>query len=307
MLRFFLKRVVSAIPVVFGVVTLSFLIMYLLPGDPVSTMLARSGATPDQVEKLRTELGLDLPFYQQYFHYLVKLATGDFGRSLVSSNTVFSTLLNSFPATLSLTALAMAIAIPLGLFMGAIAGVFQKSWIDHLVLTVTAVSVSVPAFWIGLMLVLFFSVELGWLPASGQGTLRHLVLPTLALSLGAASTIARATRTNMLDVLKQDYILTARAQGKSEWTILFRQALPNALVSVVTMIGLQFGWLFSGAFFIEAAFSRMGVGSVLVEAIVLKDFPLVQGAVLFTSLFYVVLNIVVDVLYAVIDPRIRFN
>ena len=281
--------------------------MHLLPGDPVSTMLARSGATPTQIEQLRAELGLNLPFYKQYLGYLGNLLTGNLGRSLVSSASVANTLADSIPSTLELTTLAMAVAIPAGILMGALAGVFQRSWIDKVVLSFTAVSVSVPAFWIGLMMVLLFSVELGWLPSSGQGSAKHLILPTLALSFSAVSTIARATRTNMLEVLRQDYILTARAQGKSEWNILFRQALPNALVSVVTMIGLQYGWLFSGAFFIEAAFSRKGLGSVLVEAILQKDFPLVQGAVLVTALFYVALNIIVDVLYAVIDPRIRFD
>jgi len=306
-LKFLIRRIAVAIPVVFGVVTLSFLIMHLLPGDPVSTMLARSGATPTQIEQLRAELGLNLPFHEQYLAYLGNLLMGNLGRSLVSSASVANTLADSIPSTLELTTLAMVVAIPAGILMGALAGVLQKSWIDKAVLSFTAVSVSVPAFWIGLMMVLLFSVELGWLPSSGQGSVKHLILPTLALSFSAVSTIARATRTSMLEVLRQDYILTARAQGKSEWNILFRQALPNALVAVVTMIGLQYGWLFSGAFFIEAAFSRKGLGSVLVEAILQKDFPLVQGAVLVTALFYVALNIIVDVLYAVIDPRIRFD
>lgn len=307
MLRFLIGRILSAIPVIFGVVTLSFLILHMLPGDPVTVMLARSGATADQIEALREELGLNLPLFQQYLSYLGNVLTGDFGRSIVSSTPVIDMVMDNLPPTLLLTSLAMAVAIPVGIVMGALAGVLRNSWVDRFVMAFTAVSVSMPAFWIGLMLVMLFAVQLGWLPAAGQGSPEALILPVMALSLGAISTVARATRTNILDALKQDYILTARAQGKSDAVILFRHALPNALVPVVTMIGLQFGWLFSGAFFIEAAFSRKGLGTVLVDAINGSDFPLVQGAVLFTALFYVVLNIIVDVAYALIDPKIRFD
>ncbi|WP_428925043.1 ABC transporter permease [Marinibacterium sp. SX1] len=307
MLRFLIGRILSAIPVIFGVVTLSFLILHMLPGDPVTVMLARSGATPDQIEALREELGLNLPLFQQYLAYLGNVLTGDFGRSIVSSTPVIDMVMDNLPPTLLLTSLAMAVAVPVGIVMGALAGVLRNSWLDRFVMAFTAVSVSMPAFWIGLMLVMLFAVQLGWLPAAGQGSPEALILPVLALSLGAISTVARATRTNILDALKQDYILTARAQGKSDAVILFRHALPNALVPVVTMIGLQFGWLFSGAFFIEAAFSRKGLGTVLVDAINGSDFPLVQGAVLFTALFYVVLNILVDLAYALIDPKIRFD
>lgn len=307
MTRFILRRILSAIPVIFGVVTLSFVILNLLPGDPVSVMLSRSAATPEQIAQLREELGLNAPLLQQYLTYIGNLATGDFGRSLANRAPVLDIVLDNLGPTLLLTSLAMAVAIPVGIVMGALAGVFQNSWIDRIVLAFTAISVSVPAFWIGLMLVMLFAVQLRWLPAAGQGSAQAMILPVAALSLGAISTVARATRTNILDALQQDYILTARAQGKSGPTILFRHALPNALIPVVTMIGLQFGWLFSGAFFIEAAFSRKGLGTVLVDAIEASDFPLVQGAVLFTALFYVVLNIVVDVLYALIDPKISFD
>nr|WP_272490729.1 ABC transporter permease [Mesobacterium pallidum] len=301
------QRIMSAIPVIFGVVTLSFVILNLLPGDPVTVMLARSGATAEQVAQLREQLGLNLPLWQQYLSYVGRVLTGDFGRSIVSSTPVIDTIMDNLPATLTLSGLAMLVAIPVGIVMGAVAGVFRNSWLDRVVMGFTAVSVSVPAFWIGLMLVMLFAVQLGWLPAAGQGSPEALILPVAALSLGAISTVARSTRTNILEALKQDYILTARAQGKSETVILFRHALPNALVPVVTMIGLQFGWLFSGAFFIEAAFSRRGLGTVMVDAINSSDFPVVQGAVLFTALFYVVLNIVVDVLYALIDPKITFD
>ncbi|NBB47843.1 ABC transporter permease subunit [Rhizobium sp. CRIBSB] len=307
MLTFISRRIVASLPVVLGVVTLSFALMYLLPGDPVSTMLARSGASAQQIEQLREQLGLNLPLYQQYFSYLGNVLRGDFGRSIVSSDSVLNLLANSVPSTLLLATLAMLVAIPVGILLGAVAAVSKSVWFDRLVLGFNAVSISVPAFWFGLMMVLLFSVQLGWLPASGQGSIAHLVLPTLTLSLGATATIAKAARTSMLDVLKQDYILTARAQGKSDVSIMFKHALPNAMISVVTMIGLQFGWLFSGAFFVEAAFSRKGLGSVMVDAILDKDFPLVQGAVLLTSLVYVALNIVIDVIYALIDPRIRFE
>ena len=307
MFRFIVRRIIASLPVVLGVVSLSFALMYLLPGDPVSTMLARSGASVQQIEQLRDQLGLNLPLYEQYFSYLGNVLLGNFGRSIVSSDSVLNLLANSVPSTLLLTTLAMLVAIPVGILLGAIAAVSKSVWFDRLVLGFNAVSISVPAFWFGLMMVLLFSVQLGWLPASGQGSIAHLVLPTLTLSLGAMGTIAKAARTSMLEVLKQDYILTARAQGKSNVSIMIEHALPNAMISVVTMIGLQFGWLFSGAFFVEAAFSRKGLGSVMVDAILDKDFPLVQGAVLLTSLVYVALNIVIDVIYALIDPRIRFE
>lgn len=305
--KFILRRLLSAIPVIFGVITITFALMYLLPGDPAASMLARSGASAAQIEQLRVELGLDQPLYRQYLVYIADVLRGDLGTSLASNRPVADMLLEVLPKTLTLVFAALLIAIPLGTLMGVTAAVRQNSWVDRLLVSISALGVSVPSFWLALMMILLFSVTLRWLPASGQGSVAHLVLPTLVLAFGAIGTVARTARTSMIEVLKQDYIRTARAKGKSERAILYRHALPNALVPVVTMIGLQFGWLVSGSFIVETVFSRQGLGSMMINAILDKDLPLVQGAVLGTSILYVTLNLLVDLTYGLIDPRIRYD
>jgi ABC-type dipeptide/oligopeptide/nickel transport system permease component len=305
--RFIILRLLSSVPVVLGVVTITFALMYLLPGDPAASMLARSGASSEQIAALRVELGLDQPLYLQYFHYLVQVVQGNLGVSLASNKPVTEMLLEVLPKTLALVFAALLIAIPLGTVMGVTAAVRQNTLVDRVLVGISALGVSVPSFWLALLLILLFSVTLRWFPASGQGELRHLVLPTLVLAFGAIGTVARTARTSMIDVLKQDYIRTARASGKSEREVLYRHALPNALVPVVTMIGLQFGWLISGSFIVETVFSRQGLGSMLINAILDKDLPLVQGAVLATAILYVTLNLLVDLTYGAIDPRIRYE
>ncbi len=305
--RFIIMRLLSSVPVVLGVVTITFALMYLLPGDPAASMLARSGASSEQIAALRVELGLDQPLYLQYFHYLVQVVQGNLGVSLASNKPVTEMLLEVLPKTLALVFAALLIAIPLGTVMGVTAAVRQNTLVDRVLVGISALGVSVPSFWLALLLILLFSVTLRWFPASGQGELRHLVLPTLVLAFGAIGTVARTARTSMIDVLKQDYIRTARASGKSEREVLYRHALPNALVPVVTMIGLQFGWLISGSFIVETVFSRQGLGSMLINAILDKDLPLVQGAVLATAILYVTLNLLVDLTYGAIDPRIRYE
>lgn len=305
--RFILMRLLSSVPVVLGVVTITFALMYLLPGDPAATMLARSGASGAQIAALRAELGLDRPLYQQYFLYIADVLRGELGVSLASNKPVTTMLLEVLPRTLALVFAALLLAIPVGTVMGVTAAVRQNSLVDRLLVGISALGVSLPSFWLALLMILLFSVTLRWLPASGQGGIEHLVLPTLVLAFGAIGTVARTARTSMIEVLKQDYIRTARASGKSEREVLYRHALPNALVPVVTMIGLQFGWLISGSFIVETVFSRQGLGSMLINAILEKDLPLVQGAVLATSILYVTLNLLVDLTYGVIDPRIRYD
>jgi ABC-type dipeptide/oligopeptide/nickel transport system permease component len=281
--------------------------MYMLPGDPAASMLARSGASGEQIAQLRVEMGLDRPLYSQYFYYIVGILGGDLGTSLASDRPVGVMLLEVLPKTLTLVFAALLIAVPVGTLMGVIAAVRQNTWVDRLLVGISALGVSIPSFFLALMMILLFSVTLRWLPASGQGGLEHLILPTLVLAFGAFGTIVRTARTSMIDVLKQDYIRTARAKGKSERAILFGHALPNALVPVVTMIGLQFGWLVSGSFIVETVFSRQGLGSMMINAILDKDLPLVQGAVLCTAILYVTLNLLVDLTYGLIDPRIRYD
>ena len=307
MIRYLLTRLLTAVPVILGVVSLTFVMMYMLPGDPASTMLAKSGASAQQIAELRAELGLDRPLYVQYFQYLFNVLTGDMGESIASNRPVFDMLLEVLPMTLVLVLLAMLLAVPLGALTGVVAAVRENTWVDRLLVGLSAVGVSMPSFWMALMMILLFSVTLGWLPASGQGSVAHLVLPTLVLAVGAVGTIARSARTGMIDVMKQDYIRTARAQGKTERNILLVHALPNALIPVVTIIGLQFGWLLSGSFIVETVFSRQGLGSTLINAIIDQDLPLVQGAVLMTSVLYVLINILGDLAYALIDPRIRYS
>ncbi len=296
-----------AVPVLFGVATIAFALMYLLPGDPASAMLAKSGASAEQIAELREDMGLDSPFHVQYLRYLGNVLQGDLGRSIVSQEPVLDLLLSRLPTTLELVFAALIVAVPVGTLFGVVAAVRKDQWIDRALVAFSSVGVSVPAFWLGLMLILVFSVHLGWLPAFGAGGVAHLVLPAGVLAFNAIGTVMRTARTSMLDVLRQDYIRTAWAKGLTKPAILYRHALRNALVPVVTIIGLQFGWLVSGSFIVEAVFSRQGIGLLFINSILERDFPVVQGAVLLAALMYVVLNLVIDLLYVIVDPRIRYD
>lgn len=296
-----------AVPVLFGVATIAFALMYLLPGDPASAMLAKSGASAEQIAELREDMGLDSPFHVQYLRYLGNVLQGDLGRSIVSQEPVLDLLLSRLPTTLELVFAALIVAVPVGTLFGVVAAVRKDQWIDRALVAFSSVGVSVPAFWLGLMLILVFSVHLGWLPAFGAGSVAHLVLPAGVLAFNAIGTVMRTARTSMLDVLRQDYIRTAWAKGLTKPAILYRHALRNALVPVVTIIGLQFGWLVSGSFIVEAVFSRQGIGLLFINSILERDFPVVQGAVLLAALMYVVLNLVIDLLYVIVDPRIRYD
>ena len=305
--RYILKRLLTALPVVLGVFTLAFVLLYLLPGDPASTMLARSGASAQQIAQLRADLGLDEPLYRQYVKYLNSAVQGDFGRSMVSQEPVLKLLMARIPTTLELVMAALLLSIPLGTLLGIIAAVHQNTWIDRVLVAFASIGVSMPSFWLGLMLILFFSVTLGWLPSFGQGSFKHLILPALVLGFGAVGTITRTARTSMVEVLKQDYIVTARSKGLAEHTVLLRHALRNALIPIVTIVGLQFGWLLSGSIIVEAVFSRQGLGLLLIDSILEQDLPVVQGAVILTSVLYIFLNLVVDLAYGFVDPKVRYD
>ncbi len=304
---YLINRLMMAVPVLFGVATIAFALMYLLPGDPASAMLAKSGASAEQIAELREDMGLDSPFHVQYLRYLGSVLQGDLGRSIVSQEPVLDLLLSRLPTTLELVFAALIVAVPVGTLFGVVAAVRKDQWIDRALVAFSSVGVSVPAFWLGLMLILVFSVHLGWLPAFGAGGVAHLVLPAGVLAFNAIGTVMRTARTSMLDVLRQDYIRTAWAKGLTKPAILYRHALRNALVPVVTIIGLQFGWLVSGSFIVEAVFSRQGIGLLFINSILERDFPVVQGAVLLAALMYVVLNLVIDLLYVIVDPRIRYD
>jgi peptide/nickel transport system permease protein len=307
MLQYIIRRILSAIPVLLIVSFMVFSILYLLPGDPVELMLAEVGADKAVMDQLRDQLGLNDPLHVQYGRFLFKAVQGDFGRSIRSNRDVMETIMSQLPATLELAASAMGFAVVVGIVLGTIAALKQYSWIDNMVMTVAVVGVSMPLFWQGLLLIFLFSLTLRWVPATGQGGWERLILPAFTLGTGAVGTIARLTRSSVLEVMRQEYIVTARAKGLAERTVVRRHALRNGLIPVITVVGLQFAALLGGAVITETVFARQGVGHLVVDAINFKDFPLVQGTVFLIAVAYIAMNILVDISYAFIDPRIRYE
>ncbi|MDH7488697.1 MAG: ABC transporter permease [Anaerolineae bacterium] len=305
MLRYVQRRLLIAIPVVLGVATIAFALMHLLPGDPAEVMLAQSGGQAETLERLRHQLGLDLPLHVQYLRFLQNLLRGDFGESIWLRKPVSQILLQQLPATLELAVAAMLLAILGGVAMGLLAALKHNSWLDRLVMVISSVGISMPIFWSSLLGIYLFAAQLRWLPATGQGDLKHLILPAAVLGYGAAGSVARLMRSSMLEVLGQEYITAARAKGLFWRVVVMRHALKNALIPVVTMLGLQFGGLLGGAVITETVFSRQGLGRTMVDAIIWKDFPLVQGGVMLIAGMYVLVNLLVDISYGFIDPRIR--
>lgn len=281
--------------------------IHLLPGDPVEQMLFGTIPVPGQKEALRKELGLDKPLYIQFGSYLAGVLRGDLGRSIRSQRPVAQEIADRIGSTLELTFSGMGVAILLGFFLGLVASLKPNSWIDTLCMSTANIAVAIPAFWLGILLMFFFAMRLGWFPVVGQGGVKRLVLPALSLGVGYAAIIARLVRANLLDVLGRDYILTARAKGLKERVVLVRHAIKNALIPVVTIIGLQFGNMLGGAVVVETLFARRGLGRLLVIAILQRDFPVVQGVVLVFALGYLLANLAVDISYAYLDPRIRYK
>lgn len=307
MIAYISKRLLISIPVVWGVVTLTFLSVHLIPGDPAEVMLSQGGGSAENIAQLRRELGLDRPFVEQYVRYWAALLRGNLGRSLFTNIPVAQSIEDYLPHTIELATAAMLIATVLGVSLGVMAAMTSLPWIDVLCMFISAMGVSMPVFWSGLLLILLFSSILHWLPASGQDGFRHLVLPASALGFASTGTIAQVVRNNMLDVLSQGYIIVARAKGLTPRQVVVRHALKNALISATTVIGLQFGYLLAGTVITETVFSRQGLGRLLVDAILWKDFPIVQGTVLVIALMYISINLLTDVAYAIVDPRIRYE
>lgn len=307
MLRFLLSRIVATVPVLFGVSLMVFMMLHLVPGDPVKMMLSEFQTTPQQVELLRSQLHLDDPLPTQYGRFVVNALRGDLGISIRSKRPVRNEIGENLGSTMQLAAAALLIAIGIGMPLGIIAALKQHSWLDIGPMLFALSGVSMPSFWLGLLLIFLFSLRLGWFPATGGGDLQHLILPALTLGLGASAIIARLTRSSMLEVLRQDYMTTARAKGLNETIVVLRHGLKNALIPVVTIFGLQFGSLLAGAVVIETVFARPGIGRLIVNAILAKDFPMVQGIILFTATAYVVANLLVDLAYGLLDPRIRIG
>lgn len=313
MTTYIIGRLVAVVPVLLGVSLLVSSMIFFLPGDPAQLMLTEMGGaaagrvTPEQYENLRRELGLDEPFVVHYAKFLTKALQGDLGRSYQSRRSVLDAILEHLPATIQLTFAGLGLAIVIGVVLGVVAALKPNSIGDNLSMFFALAGVSLPEFWLALMLIFFFSFSLGWFPATGQGGIERLILPAFALGLRAAATIARLTRASMLEIMNQDYITTARAKGLAGRVVVTRHALKNALIPVVTIVGLQFGNLMAGAVIIETVFARQGVGRLAVDAIRMKDFPMVQGTVLFAATAYVLTNLIVDISYAWLDPRIRFG
>jgi len=314
---YLLRRVLTLVPVVIGVTFLVFMMIHALPGDPVMMMLGQfdPGTTPissgevteEQYDIMRRAMGLDKPLLVQYWDFLVGVLRGDFGESLRTNRTVAEMIVRNLPSTLSLTMSGLIIAVLLGLLLGTVAATFRNSWFDTAVMTFAVTAVSMPGFWFGLMLILLIAFRFDYFPIGPAPGLRGLVLPAVALGLRASGVLARLTRSSLVEVLGQEYIITARSKGLASHRVILKHALKNALIPVVTVVGLQFGALVSGAVIIETVFSRPGLGRMVVQAIWNQDFPVVQGVVLVSSLAYVLANLAVDLSYAFLDPRIRYG
>ncbi len=304
--RFLARRLVLTIPVLIGVATLVFSLIHLIPGDPAQAMLGEAAPQAD-VEELRQRLGLDRPLFEQYGLFLRGLTKGDLGTSLRTGLPVTDQIVERMPATFELAAAAMLIAIVFSMPLGIAAAVRRGTAIDHAAMTVSLAGVSVPNFWLGPLLAILFAVELGWLPVSGRGTWAHLVLPAVSLGAALAAILARMTRATMLEELREPYVQAARARGVSRSRAVLRHAFRNSLIPIVTLIGLQFGAVLTGAVITETIFAWPGIGRLLIQSIGFRDYPLVQGCILLIALTYVGVNLVTDMLYGVLDPRIRYE
>jgi peptide/nickel transport system permease protein len=300
------QRVVATIPVLLGVSLLVFSMLQLVPGDPVRLMLSEFQSTPDQMARLRSQLHLDEPLPVQFGRFVWNASHGDLGASIRTRRPVTTEIMDNLPSTLQLAVAGLLVAALLGVTLGIVAAVRQRSWVEVGSMLVALLGVSMPSFWLGLLLIFGFSLHWRLFPATGGGDLQHLVLPAVTLGLGASAILARLTRSSMLEVLRQEYVTTARAKGLREFAVIGRHALKNALIPVVTIFGLQFGQLLAGTVVIETVFSRPGVGRLIVDAILNKDFPVIQGVVLVVAVSYVLVNLLVDLAYAMLDPRIRY-
>jgi peptide/nickel transport system permease protein len=306
MTRYILHRMATLIPVLFGVSVIVFSILKFVPGDP-ALQVGGLDASPEDLAAIRQQLGLDRPVHVQYLYFVGNALRGDFGKSIRSNRPVLEEMWSRIPNTVVLTAVAMIFAILLGTGLGILAAVRQYSLWDNLAMATAMLGISVPIFWLGLMLMLLFAVELRWFPTAGTGTALHLVLPALTLGAASAAIIARQVRSAMLEVLRQDYVRTARAKGLKPRKVILRHALTNALIPAVTIIGLQFGYLLAGAVVTETVFAWPGVGRLLVDAIKFRDFPVVQATILWLALIFSAVNLAVDVLYGYLDPRIKYQ
>jgi ABC-type dipeptide/oligopeptide/nickel transport system permease component len=306
MSRYILKRIFMLIPVLIGVSLVSFSLLHMVPGDP-AVLLAGEDANPDFIKALRKEYGLDKPLYMQYFQFISHVVRVDFGISIRNREPVIKLLKERFLFTVQLSFLSILIAAFIGLIAGVISSTRQYSIFDNLSMVGALFGISMPIFWFGLLLMLVFSVHLRWFPAGGKGTIVHLILPAIALGAASSAVIARMTRASMLEVIRQDYIRTARANGLREFIVIYKHALKNAMIPVITVFGLEFGYMLGGAVLTETVFSLPGVGRLMVEGIFQRDYPVVQGSMLLVATTFVLVNLLTDIAYAFFDPKIRYE
>jgi peptide/nickel transport system permease protein len=300
-----IRRILAALAVLWGAMTVVFLLLRVLPGDPAEAILAGSGASGAEIAQIRRQLGLADPLLVQYGRYLLNTLEGDLGRSFFSNRPVMLTIVEQLPSTLELATAALSVAVALGLSLGILAALRAGTWIDRAVMGIAVLGVSVPVFWSGLLLIWIFSVSLNWLPATGTGGWQHLVMPAAVLGLVGAGPIARLVRASLLTVLRTDYIILARAKGLPEVIVIGRHALRNAIIPSIALIGLQAGFLLGGTVVTEVVFARPGLGRLVIDAILWKDLPIVQGVVLLIAAIYVVINLLVDLVSLALDPRLR--
>lgn len=314
MIRFLANRLLAAVPVLLIVSLLTFVLIYFVPGD-VSAELAGPGASREDIARIRTVYGLDKPFHERLIGWYAALAQGDLGQSVLLRRSVTEAIIERLPVTLSLTGLALLFAVMIGIATGVLAAMRVNTWVDQTTMTIALAGLSLPDFWLGLVMIYFFAVQLGILPTGGYvefttsplGWLRSMAMPALALALTQVGLLARMTRASMLDVLRQDFMRTARAKGLPNRVVIGKHALSNVMIPVITVIGLSVGILLGGAVVIEQVFSIPGVGRLIIGGILRRDFPVIQGGLLLTATIFVLVNLLVDVLYAVVDPRVRYD
>ncbi|WNS76583.1 ABC transporter permease [Bacillus sp. DTU_2020_1000418_1_SI_GHA_SEK_038] len=312
--KYIIRRIFDLLPTIFVVAVIVFIVTRMIPGDPASVMLGPQASVED-IEALRQKLGLNEPIYMQFLQYIGNLLQGDLGISYTYNEPIFSLIMDRFPNTIILAASALIIAVVIGIPAGIISASKQNSLLDYSVMLISLIGVSLPIFWLGVMLVLYFSVNLGWFPATGMGTLeegfipyiKHLVLPSITLATIPMATFARITRSSMLEVISHDYIKTARSKGLSEFLVICKHAFKNALTPILTVLGMQISMLLGGAVLTETIFSWPGMGRLIVDAIDKRDFVVVQGTVLFIAVIFVVVNLLVDILYKVVNPRVNYT
>jgi ABC-type dipeptide/oligopeptide/nickel transport system permease component len=306
MLRFIIQRLIAAAVTIWITTIAVTLLIHAVPGDPVRIMYAKFQSTPEQIEAIRTSLGLDQPIHLQYLSYLGRLFQGDLGRSIVGDQPVLDVLLTRFPPTLALASASLVIAIVIGMSLGFFAAYKRGTASDAAAMVTAIVGVSMPHFWLGLLLLFFFSLQLQWLPVAGNDW-RSLILPAMTLGLANAAVLARLTRSAMIDIFDQDFVRTANAKGLPKSLVLYRHALRSGLVPIVSMMGLQFAYMMGGAIVVENVFAWNGVGRLAIEAVFARDYPMIQGFILFFASVVVIVSVIIDVLYAVLDPRIRYG